>query len=508
LDFFISMVKEKKENLVPRPPVVVVLGHVDHGKSSLLEAIKDLKITEKESGGITQHIGAYEIEHPSADSGQVKKITFIDTPGHEAFSQMRSRGAKVADIAVLVIAADEGVKPQTKEAILHIKKAQIPMIVAINKMDKPGANPEKVKRELQKEEVLVEIFGGKIPSVEVSAKTGKGISDLLELILLVAEMEELKADITMPAEGVVIESYLDSRRGPISTLILNQGKLALNQIIGTPSTIGKIKSLENFQDLPISEALPSQPVIVLGFEDVPRVGEKFKTFSDIEEARLNLQIKEKKEPEVISVESDQKIFNVILKTDVLGSLEAIEGVLKNLPQEKIILRILKSEVGEINETDIKMAIQAKAKILGFRVKINPIAQAIAERERIKIMQFDVIYDLVEEIRKYMEKLVKPEVVRVDLGKIKTLIVFLTEKNRQIVGGRVIEGEVKKGISIEIERGREVIGRGKLINLQRNKKDIEIGRKGEEVGMLYEGEIKIEKGDILVIYTEERRKGEL
>jgi len=479
---------------------VVILGHIDHGKTSLLLAIRKLNVpTGKPGGVITQHIGAYQVERDG------KRITFIDTPGHEAFTAMRSRGAKVADIAILIVDATQGVQPQTKEAILHIKKSAIPMIVALNKIDKPEANPEKVKRELAKEEILVESMGGKIPSVEVSAKTGQGISDLLELISLVAEMENLKTDIQKSAEGVVIEAYLDSQRGPTATLILSQGILKSGQVIGTLSSLGKIKSLEDFQGISISEALPSQPAICLGFENVPRVGEEFKIFPDIETGRANLQIREKKVPQVFLIEPDQKVLNLILKTDVLGSLEAIEEVLKNLPQEKIILRILKAEVGEITESDIKMAIQAKAKILGFRVKINPIAQALAEREKIKIRQFDVIYDLVERIREYMEKLLEPEIVRIDLGKIKTLVIFLTEKNRQIVGGKVIEGEVKRGVQIEALREGEIIGKGKLVNLQKNKKDVERALKGEECGILYEGEAKIEEGDILVLYTEERRK---
>jgi len=501
---------------------VVILGHIDHGKTSLLLAIRKLNVPAGKPGGvITQHIGAYQIEH------QDKKITFIDTPGHEAFSQMRSRGAKVADIAILIVDATQGVQPQTREAILHIKKSGIPMIVTLNKIDKPEANPEKAKRELAKEEILVESMGGKIPSVEVSAKTGQGISDLLELISLVAEIENLRASLQKSAEGVVIEAYLDSQRGSTATLIPNQGILKPGQVVGTLSTLGKIKSLENFQGISISEAFPSQPVIVLGFENPPRVGEKFKVFSDIEEARANLKIREKKAPEVLEISAGQKVLNLILKADVLGSLEAIEEVLKNLPREKsstkagldagpvphrnkvsgagIILRILKSEVGEVNESDIKLAIQAKAKILGFRVKINPIARALAEREKIKIRQFDIIYDLVEDVRKYMEKLLEPEIVRTDLGKIKTLVIFRTEKNRQIVGGKVIEGEVKKGTQIEILREGEIIGKGKLVNLQKNKKDLNQVLKGEDCGILYEGEARIEEGDILVIYTEERRK---
>jgi len=493
------MKQEIEENLITRAPIVVVLGHIDHGKTSILDFIKKTQVAEKEAGGITQHIGAYEIEKEG------KKITFIDTPGHEAFSQMRSRGAKVADIAILVVDVTQGVQSQTREAILHIKKSGIPMIVALNKMDKSEADPKKVKRELAKEEILVEELAGKVPSVEVSAKTGQGISELLELISLVAEMENLKTSLQKPAEGIVIEAYLDSKRGPTATLIPNQGILKPGQIVGTLSTLGKIKSLENFQGISISEALPSQPVIILGFENPPRVGEEFKIFSNIEEACANLKTREKKAPQLLEISAGQKVLNLILKTDVLGSLEAIEEVLKNLPQEKIILRILKAEVGEITESDIKLAIQAKAKILGFRVKINPVARALAEREKIKIRQFDVIYDLVEEVRKYMEKLLEPEIVRTDLGKIKTLIIFRTEKNRQIIGGKVIEGEVKRGTQIEVLRDDQVIGQGKLINLQRDKKDIDMVIKGAECGILYQGEAKIEEGDILLIYTEERRK---
>jgi len=487
---------------------VVVLGHVDHGKTSILDFIRKTHVAEKEAGEITQHIGAYQIEKDG------KKITFIDTPGHEAFSAMRSRGAKVADIAILVVAADEGVKPQTKEAISHIKKSDIPLIVALNKIDKPQANPEKVKRELQKEDILVEDLGGKIPSVEVSAKTGQGIPELLDLILLVAEMENLETNLEKPAEGVVIEAYLDKLRGPIATLILNEGILKPGQIIGTPSVVGKIKTLEDFQGTSISEAFPAQPVIVLGFENVPKVGENFKTFSDIESAKNYLKVLEKREaPEVLEVGPEQKILNLILKTDVLGSIEAIEEVLKGIPQEKVILRILKSDVGEINESDIKFAKVHPARgyaalILGFRVKINPAAKMFAEREKVKIITFDVIYDLVEGVRKFMEKIVEPELVRTDLGKVKILAIFRVEKNRQIIGGKVIEGEVKKGTLIEVQRGGELIGKGKLINLQRDKKDIDKVTKGQDCGILYEGDTRIEVGDVLVIYVEEKKRREL
>jgi len=490
--------------LIAKPPVVVVLGHIDHGKTTLLNCIRKIQFTGQKPGGIiTQHIGAYQIEIVG------KKITFIDTPGHEAFSAMRSRGAKVADIVILVIDAAEGIQIQTREAISHIKKAQIPFIVALNKIDKPEADSEKVKRKLQKEEILVEDLGGKVPSIETSAKTGRGIDDLLELIILVAEMENLKADIQKPGEGVVIESYLDSQRGPTATLILNQGVLKLNDIVGTFSTFGKIKILENFQGKPIEKVLPSDPAIIIGFEAVPKVGENFKVFSDIESVKKYLEVKEKREtPEVLEIRPEQKVLNLILKTDVLGSIEAIEEVLKELPQEKVILRILKSEVGEINESDIKLARSGRTVILGFRVKINPAAKQLEEREKIKIMNFEIIYDLVEGVRKFMEKIMTPTVVREELGKVKVLAIFLNEKNRQIIGGKVIEGEVKKGTSIEVVREEELIGKGKLINLQRDKKDIERVIKGQDCGILFEGDVKIEEGDALLIYTEEKRKPEV
>ncbi len=520
---------KQKKNLQQRPPVVVVLGHVDHGKSSILEAIKDLKITAKEAGGITQHIGAYEIEH------QGKRITFIDTPGHEAFSAMRSRGAKVADIAILVIAAEEGIKPQTKEAISHIKKAGIPMIVAINKIDIPGADPEKVKRELSNQDVLVESTGGKIPSVEISAKTGKGITDLLELILLVAEIEDLKGDVSKSAEGVIIESYLDANRGPTATLILQNGTLKKGDILGTLTAAGRIKITEDFQGSPIKKALPSMPVVILGLESVPGVGERFKVFPDIETAKKGLEKKAKKAaPTTVgaSLAPSERVLNIILKVDVLGSLEAIEEVLKDLSREKpstraklgaglvphrpaeggtgagVILRILKAEVGEINDSDVRLAIGAKARIVGFRVKTNPIAQKLAQREKIKIMTFEVIYELAQAVRELLKKRVVSEVVRTELGKIKILAIFRTEKNRQIIGGKVIEGEVRKGALLEVYRDEEKVGSGKIVSLQRDKKEIgEIG-KGSDCGMLYEGDIKIEEGDILEVYIKERKKGEL
>jgi len=487
------MKESKKKKLIIRPPVVTVMGHVDHGKSSLLCAIKDFKITEGESGGITQHIGAYEIKH------QGKEITFIDTPGHEAFSAMRSRGARVADIAILVVAGEEGVKPQTKEVISHVKKYSIPLIIAINKMDKPQADPAKVKRELAQCDILTESEGGEIPCVEVSAQTKKGIPDLLDLILLMAEMEELKVDLSQSLQGIIIESYLDNQRGPIATLLSKQGVLKLGDVIGTSSAFGKVKILEDFQGKQIKEALPSMPAIVLGFESVPVVGEEVKVFLNIETAQGNIKKSEKK-IELSPAEPGEKAINLILKVDVLGSLEAIEGMIENLPQEEIKLRIVKSGVGEITEEDLKMTQLTKAKIIGFRVKANARALRFAQIQRIKIRAFDVIYGLVEEIRVLMEKALKPQQGFKETGRVRALAIFRTEKNRQIVGGKVLEGEVTKGTRIDVLSNEEKIGQGKLINLQRNKKPIEKASKGEECGILFEGDVKVKEDDILVIKT--------
>jgi len=508
------MTKEKKENLTLRPPIVVVMGHIDHGKTTLLDQIRKTHVVEKESGGITQHIGAYQVILPPKPGESEKKITFIDTPGHEAFSQMRSRGAKVADIAILVIDAAEGLKPQTKEVISHIKETEIPTIVALNKMDRPGVDPEKVKRELSKEDVLVESMGGKIPAVEVSAKTGKGINELLDLILLIAEMEKLNADFKKPAEGVIIESFIDSFRGPTATLLLFEGTLKTGDVVATPSALTKIKNLENFQENSIKEAFPSDPVIVFGFNQVPKVGEEFKVFSDLDQAQNYVQTQKASPFPAVETPSETeegegpKTLNLVLKTDVVGSSEAVEGILKNLPQDKIALRILKSEVGNINESDIKLVRGGRGLILGFRVKVDSIAKKLLEREKVKVMTFEVIYDLVEEIRNLMEKNLEQESVRTDVGKLKVLARFFGEGNRQIVGGKVIEGEVKRGSLIEIMRNEEKIGEGKLVNLQKEKKDADSASKGQECGILFEGGTKIEEGDILVFFTRERKKGTL
>ena len=495
----------KQNNLQTRPPVVVVLGHVDHGKTSILDFIRKSRVAEKESGGITQHIGAYQIEH------QGKTITFLDTPGHEAFSAMRSRGVKVADIAILVVAAEEGAKPQTKEAINHIKKAGVPFIVALNKIDKKEAQPDKVKQELIKYDVNVESLGGDVPSVNVSAKTGQGIDELLEMINLVAEMEELKADFGQSASGVVIESRQDAKRGPTATILIKEGTLKTKDIVGTDSVVGKVRGMEDFQGQPIKKAGPSTPAVVIGFETAPQVGEKFFAFENMEQARARVSkktAKRKGEAETQVIEPGKKILNLVLKADVQGSLEALKEALKIIPDEEAVIRFLKSEIGDINESDIKLAESANAKIAGFRVKIEPGLKQIAEQKKVRIMTFDIIYELVQGVRESLSRLLEPEVVRNTIGRLKVLALFHVEKNRQIIGGRVSQGKVSKGCLIEIIRNEQKIGKGRLIQLQRNKKDADEILKDQECGVMIDSPVKVEKGDTLEFYKEERIKREI
>ena len=486
----------KQKNLVTRPPVVVVLGHVDHGKSSLLEAIrKDFKIVAKESGGITQHIGAYV-----ATVGD-KSITFIDTPGHEAFSAVRARGAKVADLAVLVVAADEGVKPQTKEAIEQIKKAEIPVVVAFSKIDKPDVNLEKIKQQLSSEGIVVESYGGKVPEVATSAVSKQGIQELLETILLMAELEDLKVDSTASAKGIVIESYLDSRRGSAATLLVKEGTLTPGSIVGTKSSFGKARIVEDFEGQAMDKVPPSFPCLVIGFENPPQVGEEFEVFLSEEEARAFLAPASVVVPQQ-EIASDLPTLDVILKVDVVGSLEVLKQALLLIPQEKVALRFVDAGVGEITETDVKTAVGTKARIIGFRIKTQSSAVNLAERENVRIETFDVIYELIQRVRTLMEKNIEPESIKTELGSLKVLAVFLTNKNRQILGGKVSFGEMRKGNKLEVFRGEDFIGNGKIVNLQKNKKDVGSIKAGEECGLIYEGSERVQEGDILKSFIQE------
>ncbi|OGZ39564.1 MAG: translation initiation factor IF-2 [Candidatus Portnoybacteria bacterium RIFCSPLOWO2_02_FULL_39_11] len=502
------MKKNASENGKSRPPIVVILGHVDHGKTSILDYIRQSKVAEKESGGITQHIGAYQIDHNG------KLITFIDTPGHEAFSAMRSRGAKVADIAVLVVAAEEGVKPQTKEAIEVILRQNMPLIVAINKMDKPNVLPDKVKKELADNNVLVESLGGEVPAVFTSTKTGLGIDELLEMILLIAEMNNFIGDANAPAHGVIIESRMDARRGVTATLLVKGGTLTNKDIVAAESTYGQIKTMENFLGEALEKAGPSTPVLISGFGAVPPVGETWQAMNSIDEARTKIAVKgpqekqKRESAEILNVAEGQKVFNFIVKADVFGSLEAIREVIKSVPQSEVLLRVLKAEVGNIGENDLKLAESAKAKVYGFRVKCPSNIQELADRRGVKVGCSSIIYELIQTIRHDASRFLTPEVVRQKLGQLKILEIFKVNGQQQIIGGKVASGQIERGAMADILRDKEFIGTGKIVQLQQNKKDTTEVGKDRECGIMLESKDLADKGDILEVYREEKKKREL
>ncbi|MBI4158619.1 MAG: translation initiation factor IF-2 [Candidatus Yanofskybacteria bacterium] len=502
-----------------RPPVVVVLGHVDHGKTKLLDMIRKTNIVEKESGGITQHVGAYQVNVNG------KSITFLDTPGHEAFSAIRSRGAKVANIAVLVVSADESVKPQTKEAIKIIKNENMPFIVAINKIDKEGANAQKVKQDLAAEDVLVEDWGGKVPVVEISAKIGKNISELLDMILLVAELEELKEDVSLPAEGVIIESHLDKRRGYVVTALVQKGILSVGDWLVAGKVAGKIKSMDDFIGKAIKEARPAQPVILTGWSEIPDTGARFTAAYSKSEANEMAESNKGIDltplflflSETANVDSPfaksfgeqrQKTYNLILKADVRSSLEAIESSLKAIKSEDIRCNIVGYDIGDISENDVKTAIATKADIIGFRVGAGQSVGRLADKEGIKVQTFDVIYELIEMIRKNMAGLLEPNISKVQLGRIKVLAVFKKNAKSQIFGGKVLSGKAVRGALGEIIRNEVVVSVGKVGQLQHNKEDVSEVKEGFEAGIRLDAvsgqpSAEVIVGDILEIYEEEK-----
>ncbi len=494
----------KNDGFVKRPPVVVVLGHVDHGKTTLIDYIRKTKIAEKEAGGITQHIGAYQIE----TGGQ--KITFLDTPGHEAFSAIRSRGAKVADIAILVIAADDGVKPQTKEAIKHIQEAKIQMIVALNKTDKPEAKPAMIKQQLAEAEVLVEGYGGQISSVEISAKTGKGIDELLELVLLTAELENMESNPSKSAEGVVIESHLDKKRGYLATLLIRDGTLKMGDYVVSGKKLAKLKMMEDFSGKNINQAGPSEPVLTLGWSENPNVGEKFQAAKTKEEADILLNQPLKTEIPLFLKKTElqkenKKILNIFFKADTQSSLEAISETIKNIQSEEADYNVLGYGIGNIKNNDIQTVAPTNGIVYGFYVEIENSAQRLAEKDKIRIKTFKVIYELVEELRKDLSDLLEPEIKKTVLGKLKVLKIFKKGASYQIVGGKVVSGLAQRGASIDVLRNDGKISSGRLIQLQHNKVDVEEVKEGLEAGIKFDGPAEIQEGDMLEIYEEERIK---
>lgn len=496
------------KQLKKRPPIVTILGHVDHGKTTLLDTIRRTKVAEGESGGITQHITAYQVKTKG------KTITFVDTPGHEAFQRMRARGASIADIAIIIIAADDGVKPQTKEVLENIKESKQPFIICLNKIDKPEANAEKVKGQLADAGILVEGWGGKIPLVEISAKHNKNIDDLLETILLVSEIEDLKTVYDKPALGLVLESHLDKKRGPIATVIIKSGTLKSGDLVVAGSASGKVKMIEDFTAKKIARATPSMPITILGFNKLPAAGSvinaTFKNKDYLKQRKTTKRSQEaaksssplKRIEESIETEKYKKL-NVVIKADTQGSLEAIKQILENLAIEDVVIKIIRSGVGQITESDILLAKVSNAIIYGFRVTSSLTAKEVQEKEKIKPRFFDVIYHLAADTQEEMKKIVTIQEIRVEQGKLNVLAVFRSGKNDMIVGGKVTEGKLNKEDQLELLREGEIIARGKLTQLKKGKKDFKECLAGEECGITFEFDgpaTKIREGDQIAAFV--------
>jgi translation initiation factor IF-2 len=502
--------KESGKNLRPRPPVVTILGHVDHGKTTLLDTIRKTSVAAKEAGGITQAISAYQVKKKG------KLITFIDTPGHEAFSGMRERGVSIADIAVLVVAADDGVRPQTKEVIEYLKDKKIPTVVAINKIDKPDANPQRVKQELADNGIIIEQWGGDVMSANVSAKQNIGIDELLDSILLVAEVEDFKADDKRDGLAIVLEANLDPQKGPVATILIKTGTLKVGQDVTAGITYGRIRKMEDFTGKNITSAGPSTPVMIIGLNNTPNTNDVLQVVDGKSLARLKskefsaglAQQKDRSASQKMTQameETGVKKLNLVLKADVQGSLEAIEQILSTIKTDEVNINFIETGVGNITESDIKIGAPAQALVLGFNVEITPVAKRLAEVNNLSIKTFKIIYELVEEVKKTIIDMLPPEIVRTDLGTVNILAIFKTGKHDMIVGGRVSEGKVIKGALAEIRRGGEIVGKGKIEGLQQNKNaTTEVGR-GNECGIVFEGNIRIKEGDNLLIYTEEEKK---
>lgn len=507
-----------KEAQQPRAPVVVVMGHVDHGKTKLLDAVRHTNVMEGESGGITQHIGAYQTMWRSKD-GSTRAITFIDTPGHEAFTVMRSRGAKVADIAILVVAADDGVQPQTVEAINIIHAAKIPFVVAINKIDKEDANPDKVKTELSQRGVQPEEWGGTVPMVPISAREKQNIDKLLDVLLLVADLnaETIRAPYDRPAIGTIIESHVDKGEGPVATVLVQAGTLALGDPLVVNSEIyGKVRAMKDYKGGDVRTAAPSMPVKILGFKVAPGVGD----ILDVERAStaLSVDVKQKRTAQkgaerasvvattpVSETEEGKKFTSVFVKADVLGSLEAILGELEKMQYPDAGVRVVGKGLGNITDDDVHRAKAAEAYVLGFKVNPTPIADELMREEQVVFHRYDVIYDLLKFVRAELERALGVEKVMTTVARATVLKVFRTEKKSQTLGIRVEHGTIVPGLLLQVMRKNEMVGEGKLASLQVGHSNAKSVPSGSECGIGIEGRVEAEEGDGLEFYTVTEKK---
>ncbi|MCF7820083.1 MAG: translation initiation factor IF-2 [Candidatus Pacebacteria bacterium] len=499
---------EDQSQLQERAPVIVVMGHVDHGKTRLLDAIRETNVIEGEAGGITQHIGAYQAVKND------RALTFIDTPGHEAFTAMRSRGAKVADIAILVVAADDGVKPQTTEAFKIIEAAKIPFIVAINKIDKPEADVAKTMQDLSSKLNLVpEEWGGKTICVPISAKEKQGLDKLLDMLLLVSDTEvnTLKANPDSKAAGTIIESHIDRSAGPEATILVQNGTLRVgDQLVFNNIIYGKVKALFDYLGQSLESAGPAMPAKVLGLKVLPEVGDMLEVGEGVKAKANQIKFKRSQEQSGQSQESGEdkaKTLNVIIKSDVLGSAEAIEESLLKENTKKIKVKVLTKSLGNINEGDVKRAEDSEAIILGFNVKTTSEVEESIREKNVKVKNFSIIYDLIKYVKDEMKELEEEEIVRREVGKIKVLAIFRTEHKNQIIGGKVIEGQAENDSRVEVLRNDQFEAEGKISQLQSGKQDVFEVEAGAECGLYYEGKPVVEVGDVLNLFKEEVLKEE-
>jgi len=501
---------EDKTQLKQRPPVVTILGHVDHGKTSLLDAIRSTEVAAGEAGGITQHIGAYQVEMKG------RLITFLDTPGHAAFTQMRARGAQGADIVILVVAADDGVMPQTREAIAHAKAARVPIMVALNKIDKANANPDRVKQQLAELELVPDDWGGNTMVVPVSAKQKKGIDDLLEGILLVADSNEIKANPSGKVVGTIIEAELDKSKGVIATLLVQNGTLEAGDVVVAGTAYGKLRAINDYKGKPVKKAGPSTPVSVMGMSDVPAAGDLFQVVASDKEARAI--VAERIEAAKVAAQSKKKVsledlfanvqagetkdLNLIVKADVQGSLDPIITELNKLDQVEIVLKVLHAETGNIGNNDVMLASASKAIIIGFNVQADIDARRMAEKEGVDIRLYEIIYRMTEDIEKALKGMLAPDLVETILGRAQVLQVFSASKFGKVAGCKVIEGELKRGAKVRVYRGADIVFEGDLSSLRHEKEDVKEIRQGFECGVGFKNFNDIQPGDVLQCYTVE------
>ena len=502
---------EDEARLTNRPPVITILGHVDHGKTSLLDVIRQTDVAAGEAGGITQHIGAYQVEHKG------RTITFLDTPGHAAFTQMRARGAQGADIVVLVVAADDGVMPQTREAIAHAKAARVPIIVALNKIDKANANPEHVKQQLAEQELVPDEWGGNTMVIPVSAKQKQGIEDLLEAILLVADNTSIKANPSGKVIGTIIEAELDKTKGAMATLLVQNGTLESGDIVVAGTAHGRLRALSDYKGKPVKKASPSTPVAVMGLNDVPSAGDLFEVVDSEKEARLMVaerqalaksqtQAKKKVSLEELfsSVQAGEaKELNLIVKADVQGSLDPIVSELNKLGEGEIGIKVLYAETGNIGDNDVMLASASNAIIIGFNVQVDVSARRMAEKEGVDIRLYEIIYRMTEDIEKALSGMLEPETKEQIIGRAQVLAVFNASKFGRVAGCRVTEGELRRNAKVRLYRGTDIVYEGDMGSLRHEKDDVKEVRQGYECGVGFKSFNDIQVGDQIVCYTVEK-----